>query len=248
MANTLKGWLTDNTVTTQDKTDKILVLEGTGKADINKVYEEMLAEDTGLRRETLIHVTTLYERVCARLLMNGWQLNTGLFYAVPRFTGTVEGGRWNPSRNGIYVAFNQDKVLREEIAKTSVHILGEKPEVMYITEVEDRKTGLRDGTMSPGRNFFVRGANLKVSGTHADVGVMLINAQDGLEIKLDPDQITTNKPSELILLLPATIPDGEYELSVTTQHGNGKVLLKEPRSASFRVHVASVESERPDEI
>ena len=81
MANTLKGWLADNSVTS-DPNDRILVLESTGKADINKVYEEMLAEDTGLRRETIVHVTTLYERICARLLMNGWYLNTGLFYAV----------------------------------------------------------------------------------------------------------------------------------------------------------------------
>ena len=113
MANTLKGWLADNTVTA-DPNDKILVLESTGKADINKVYEEMLNEDTGLRIETIVHVTTLYERICARLLMNGWQLNTGLFYAVPRFTGVVESGKWNPEKNSIYVAFNQDKVIREE--------------------------------------------------------------------------------------------------------------------------------------
>ena len=166
MANTLKGWLADNTVTA-DPNDKILVLESTGKADINKVYEEMLNEDTGLRIETIVHVTTLYERICARLLMNGWQLNTGLFYAVPRFTGVVESGKWNPEKNSIYVAFNQDKVIREEIAKTIVHILGEKADVMYILEVEDRKTGLKDGTVTPGRNLFVRGANLKVIGDKA---------------------------------------------------------------------------------
>lgn len=86
MANTLKAWMVPNTVTA-DPNDKIFVLETTGKADINKVYEEMLAEDTGIRRETIIHVTTLYERICARLLMNGYQLNTGLFYAVPRREG-----------------------------------------------------------------------------------------------------------------------------------------------------------------
>lgn len=86
MANTLKGWLADNTVTTQDKTDRILVLESTGKADINKVYDDMQAEDTGLRRETIVHAVTLYNRICARLLMNGYQLNTGLFYAVPVFS------------------------------------------------------------------------------------------------------------------------------------------------------------------
>lgn len=238
MANTLKGWLADNTVTA-DPNDKILVLESTGKADINKVYEEMLNEDTGLRKETIVHVTTLYERICARLLMNGWQLNTGLFYAVPRFTGVVEGGRWNPEKNSIYVVFNQDKVIREEIAKTNVHILGEKPDVMYILEVEDRKTGLKDGTLTPGRNFFVRGANLKVMGDKEGVGVSIANMETKAVVKLDSDMIVTNKPSELTLLIPADLANGNYELSITTQFSNGKLLLKEPRTVTVSVHVGN---------
>lgn len=235
MANTLKAWLVPNTVTT-DPNDKILLLETTGKADSNKIYEEMLAEDTGLRRETIVHVTTLYERICARLLLNGWQLNTGLFYAVPRLTGVVEGGRWNPDKNSIYVAFNQDKVIREEIAKTNVSILGEKGDVMYIVEVEDRKTGLKDGTLSPGRNFFVRGANLKVTGPDTAVGVSLHKKADNTVIKLDEDMITTNKPSELTLLIPADLAEGDYELTVTTQFAGGNNILKSPRSVSFNVH------------
>lgn len=66
MANTLKAWLTDNTVTA-DPNDKILVLESTGKADLDKVLEEMQAEDTGLRPETQAHVVALFQRKCARL-------------------------------------------------------------------------------------------------------------------------------------------------------------------------------------
>lgn len=244
MANTLKTWLTPNTVTT-DPNDKILVLESTGKADINKVYEDMLAEDTGLRRETIVHVTSLYERICARLLMNGYQLNTGLFYAVARLTGVVESGRWNPEKNNIYVSFNQDKVLREEIAKTSVHILGEKADVMYILETEDRKTGLRDGSMTPGRNLFVRGANLKVAGTKTGVGVSLTDSE-GVVTRLDDDLLTTNRPSELTLLIPTGLADGEYELTITTQCSTGNTLLKEPRAVSVRVHVGEGGNDRPD--
>lgn len=244
MANTLKTWITPNTVTT-DPNDKILVLESTGKADINKVYEDMLAEDTGLRRETIVHVTTLYERICARLLMNGYQLNTGLFYAVARLTGVVEGGRWNPEKNGIYVSFNQDKVLREEITKTTVHILGEKADVMYILETEDRKTGLRDGSMTPGRNLFVRGANLKVAGTKNGVGVTLTNSE-GVVTRLDDDLVTTNRPSELTLLIPTGLTDGEYELTICTQCSSGNTLLKEPRAVSVRVHVGESDDDRPD--
>lgn len=163
MANTLKAWLTDNTVTA-DPNDKILVLESTGKADLDKVLEEMQAEDTGLRPETQAHVVALFQRKCAQLLMNGYQLNTGLFYAVPRFTGVVESGKWNPEKNDIYVSMVQGKVLREEIAKTSIHILGEKNNVMYILEVEDRKSGYRDGKMTPGHNLFVHGSGSGVCG------------------------------------------------------------------------------------
>lgn len=228
--------MTLNTVTSDPK-DKIFILETTGKADIDKIYEEMRAEDTGLRPETITHVVTLFQRICARMLMNGWQLNTGLFYAVPRLMGLVDGGKWDPEKNNIYVAFTQDKVIREEIAKTTIHILGEKAEVMYITETEDRKTGLKDGTMTPGRNFFVRGANLKVLGTDASVGVTLTNIESKKVVKLDDDMITKNNPSELTLLLPADLADGNYLLTIRTQFGTSNHQLKEPREVSVDVHV-----------
>jgi len=222
---------------TPDPKDKIFVLETTGKADIDKIYEEMRAEDTGLRPETIVHVVTLFERVCARMLMNGWQLNTGLFYAVPRLLGLVDSGKWNPESNSIYVAFTQDKVIREEIAKTTISILGEKAEVMYILETEDRKSSLKDGTMTPGRNFFVRGANLKVTGEDESVGVTLTD-----------DMITKNNPSELTLLIPADLADGNYLLTVRTQFGSSKHLLKEPREVSVDVHVGNGSSsgDRPE--
>lgn len=224
---------------TPDPKDKIYILESTGKADLNKVFDEMQAEDTGLRRETIVHSVTLYNRICARLLMNGWQLNTGLFYAVPRVTGLVDGGRWNPDLNNIYVAFTQDKVIREEIALTSISILGEKGSVMYILETEDRKTGLKDGTITPGRNIFVRGANLKVIGNDASVGVTLTNTQSKAVVKLDEDMITKNNPSELTLLIPADLADGDYLLTIRTQFGTSNHQLKEPREVSIDVHVGA---------
>ena len=79
MLNKLKGWIAPNTVT-KDPNDKILILDPAGKIGLDKVYEEMRAEDTGLRQETLVHVVTLYERVIARLLMNGYHVNLSLIH------------------------------------------------------------------------------------------------------------------------------------------------------------------------
>ena len=87
MQNVLKGWLIDNTVTTDDLNDKILQLESAGKADFDDIIDEMLKEDTGLRIETLRHSVSLYNRVVARLILSGYSVNTGLFRAVAKFLG-----------------------------------------------------------------------------------------------------------------------------------------------------------------
>lgn len=236
MANVLNVWLGDNTVTA-DPNDKILVLQSPGKADMERVYEEMIKQDTGLRRETLVHVTTLFERVCAQLLMNGWQLNTDLFQAVARFSGVVVGGQFDPARNGIHISFTQDKFLREEMSRTTVKVLGLKADVISIIEVQDVKTGARDGSVTPGRNIWVRGSYLRVAGTDEAVGVTLRNTSTDAVVKLDPDMINRNNPTELGLLLPTDLAAGTYELTITTQYSSGSHLLKEPRSISTTVTV-----------
>lgn len=55
MANVLKGWLADNTVTTDNKDDKILVLESAGSLTEKDILERMMHEITGLKEETLNH-------------------------------------------------------------------------------------------------------------------------------------------------------------------------------------------------
>ena len=46
MKTELKGWLADNTVTTDNKEDKILVLESAGNLTLSDVQDEMKEEDT----------------------------------------------------------------------------------------------------------------------------------------------------------------------------------------------------------
>lgn len=248
MQNKLKGWLVDNTVTTDNKEDKILLLESAGSVNLEDIYSEMEAEITGLKRETIVHVVTLFLRVVARLILNGYNVNTSLFRAVAQFTGVVEGGRWDPQKNSVYVSFIQDKMIREEIAQTDVNILGIKADVMYIVETEDKKTQRRDGSATAGRNFFVRGAMLKVLGDDPAVGVS-ITAEDGKVTKLAEDEIVINKPSELTLLLPAALAEGTYTLTITTQYSRGKLsLLKEPRSVSTTIYVGGKPEEGGEDI
>lgn len=246
MKKVLKGWLADNTVTVDNKTDKILLLESAGSVNLDDIIDEMLKQDTGLRIETLRHSIDLYNRIIIDLLLSGYSVNTGVFRAVAQLTGVVEGGVWNKEKNSIYVSFTQDKSLREAIRETAVNILGEKANVMYILETEDRKTKLRDGSATAGRNFFVRGAMLKVMGEHESVGVTLTDSE-GVVTKLDEDMIASNKPSELMLLLPSDLTDGEYTLTVTTQYSKSNRTLVEPRSVSCSIWVGGKPTDGDDD-
>lgn len=238
MLNKLKGWLVELPIGSK-KGGRILMLNSAGSVGLDKIYEEMEKEITGVKRETIVHVVTLFLRVVAQLLLNGYSVNAGLFRAVARFSGMIEGGVWNPNKNTVYVDFTQDKLLRDAIRQTKVEVESEKPDSMYIFEVEDRVLGMDNNRITPGHNIFVRGARLKVIGSPEEVGVTLTHT-DGTVSKITGNDIVVNNPSELTLLLPVNLKDGTYELKVTTQYSNGgSTMLKQPRSVSCQVEVGS---------
>lgn len=233
---TLEGWLVGNSITVDDKSDKILEVHAKESYTNKEIVDLMLKEVTGLKRETLEHAVELYNRITTESLLSGHPVNTGLFYASPGFKGLIEGGVWNPEKNSIVVNFQTGKTLREEIAKTKVEILGEKADIMYVLEVEDKKTGLKDGTVSPGFGVIIRGRNLKIAGSDEKVGVYLINDQSSEE-KLPDYQIIHNKPSELTIQIPTGLLPGTYTLRITTQFSAGKNSLKTPRSLDIQVNM-----------
>ena len=239
MPNVIKAWLADNTVTTDDKKDKIFLVETGQTYEFDDVINEMHNEETGLRIETISHVVKLFIRVVIRLLLNGNKVNVNLFYAVAKLRGVAEKGQWNPLKNSIYVLLTQGAELRKAIEETKVEILGEKSNVMYILEVEDRDTGMTDGTITPGRNAFIRGASLKVVGDDPSVGITLTPVGGGSETKLNEKDITINSPTEMVIIVPTGLEDGTYTLTITTQYSRSSTLLKEPRSVSTTVYVGS---------
>lgn len=243
MKHTLKGWLVDNAVTVDNKEDKILLLESAGSLTLEDILSEMKKEDTGLRAETLEHSVKLYNRIVSDLVLSGYSVNTGLFRAVPQFRGVIDGGQWNPEKNSIYVSFTQDKDLREAITQTSVNILGEKRDAIYIIGGEDTSTRATDGIATAGRNYILTGRMLKVAGEDATVGITLTDSK-GTVTKLAKDMLVVNNPTQLIILLPSDLADGDYTLTVTTQYSGSGTLLKRPRTTSKMITIG--QSSAPD--
>ena len=202
------------------------------------------------RRQVLIGMAYIAPSFILMMIFNVIPIFVSLFLAFCKYN-MVGTPTWIGLEN--FQKLFANKALREAIAKTVVEILGEKSNIMYILETEDRKTGLKDGSATAGHNFFVRGAMLKVVGDHESVGVTLTDSK-GATTKLTDDQITINNPSSLTLLLPADLAEGEYTLTVTTQYGSAGHILKTPRSVSTQIWVGGKpadgggDSESPDEI
>ena len=231
--------LADNTLTPDNPNDVIAVPVSLGPADEERILAEMKAEDSGLREETILHVFELEKRVIKRLLMAGYNVNTGLYYASVGMRGIVSGGQWNPEKNSIVVNFNVGADLREAIKNTTINIIGRKEAAISVSGVQDAATRAEDASATPGRAFTLTGRNIKLLGDDPSVGLVLIDA-DGTETTIAQDLWVINDPSRVTFIIPADLEPGTYTLRLTTQYsGHSKSLLKSPRSIENVLYIGT---------
>jgi len=174
----------------------------------------------------------LFMKEMAYLLCNGFAVNTGYFMGNVHINGVFNSvdEQYDPEKHTISISFNQGELLRQELRNLHLDVQGLANNVMSISEVVDIKTGTVNGIITPNRNLKIKGSKLKIAG-NGQTGVYLIHQETGNRIKIDPSDIVTNHPSELMIALPDIVA-GTYQVEVVTQF-TGNALLKEPRSCVF---------------
>jgi hypothetical protein len=229
MKKVLKAWLRKNQLTA-DPNDYMASADVIDSIDLSAIVDELVKEGMEIKRETVVDIISRYNRKAAELVVSGYNVNTGLVYMRPVIKGAFYEKVWNPETNPVYVAINQGMDLRNAIAETTVEILGIQSDPLEIISLTDSTTGKTDGTLTKGRNAELKGSYLKIVGENADCGVSFTNTATKEVTKLDMADIVINEPSRLLILVPATLAAGEYELSVTTQYSGGSSMLKQPRT------------------
>ena len=175
----------------------------------------------------------LFLKEMAYQLCDGFSVNTGYFTANTQLRGVFNSSKetYNPEKHTILFQFNQGELLRKELGNVSVVIDKVGEAMLVIEEVYDSKSGTVNDLLTPNRNLKIRGSKLKIVGENPDNGVYFINTADNTRTKVDPTDIVTNNPSELIVVVPV-LKAGSYKVEVQTQFA-GAALLKEPRSSVF---------------
>lgn len=212
-------------------------------ANLQRIIDEMMKESASVPREVVELVLKKERMTMKRLLVSGWRINDELFDAMVQARGLTYNGEWDPQVNSLYVNFQQGKELREALKDVEVVVAGKRQKPFYISGCWDQATGRTDFVATAGRCFTLTGKNLKVMGTHPSVGITLTN-EAGECIKIGEECMVGNWPSKLRFIIPEDMPEGEYELRVTTQSSSGTHLLKAPRSVSHGVHIINRESQR----
>ena len=236
--------MADNTVTKDDPDDKIFVVVSSGTADKERVIAEMMAVNPGLERETLRHVLDLENRVIQKLLLTGMRVNNGLFEAVPQCKGVVHGTAWDPAINSVYINFTQGKEIRDTIRATAINVIGEKGSAFFLSSSLDAATGATDFTATAGANFTLTGKNIKITGSDPEIGITLTGPGETATVtKITAGAIGVNQPSKLVFVIPATLAEGDYTLTLTTRYSGSSAGLKTPRGLTRTIHVKGEEEE-----
>lgn len=204
--------------------------------NLQRIIDEMMKESASVPREVVELVLKNERMTMKRLLVSGWRINDELFDAMVQARGLTYNGEWDPQVNSLYVNFQQGKELREALKDVEVVVAGKRQMPFYISGCWDQATGRTDFVATAGRCFTLAGKNLKVMGTHPSVGITLTN-EAGECIRIGEECMVVNWPSKLRFIIPEDMPEGEYELRVTTQSSSGTHLLKAPRSVSHSLRV-----------
>jgi hypothetical protein len=232
MNKSLNAWIRKNHLT-EDPNDYMAVVIKSGSVGVTEIVDELVKEGMELKRETVIDILSRFNRKTAEMVVSGYNVNTGLVYMRPIVTGAFYNKVWNPETNPVYVAINQGVDLRDAIAETTVVILGEQSDPIEILSLTDSTTGKTDGSLTKGRNAELKGSYLKIDGDHPDCGISFRNVANNEITKLAAGDIVLNEPSRLLIMVPATLAAGEYEITVATQYARGKAILNAPRSITF---------------
>ncbi|MDY3337859.1 DNA-binding domain-containing protein [Riemerella anatipestifer] len=227
--NTLKAWLRPNLLTKDDPNDFVAVPLLGGSLGITEIIEALKKEGMEIQTETAVDIITRFNRKASELVLNGYNVNTGLVYMRPAIKGVFYDKTWDKEKHSVYVNVNQGLDLRKAVADTKVEILGEQSSPMSVFSITDKTTGKADGTLTKGKNAEIKGTYIKIDGDNPKNGIVFKNLDNQQEVKLSTEHIVLNEPSRLLILVPTDLEAGNYELSITTQYAKGGVTTKEPR-------------------
>ncbi|MDO5523770.1 MAG: DNA-binding domain-containing protein [Bacteroidia bacterium] len=197
----------------------------------SEVIDLILRRGTLLTRTDLVAAFNGLEETVVDIVKDGGTVNMPLFNTSFSISGVFDGpmDSFDTSRHRLNVNLTKGTLLRKaesEVQMTKTETTAPQP---TIVEVRDAVSGTANEVLTPGGVIQLWGSNLKIAGENEANGLWFV-PETGDAVKADV--LVTNKPSQLIAMIPA-LPAANYTVRVVTQYNGSGKGLKTPKESFF---------------
>ncbi|MDD5184857.1 MAG: DUF4469 domain-containing protein [Paludibacter sp.] len=168
-------------------------------------------------------------------IVNGSSVLFGLGYYGMGVNGVFIGdnAKWDATKHSLTIRVTPTAELRSAAKAASVDVRGMAGIGTIINSVTDVSSGEVNSRLTPGGGANLIGSKIKIVGDNAGIGISLTNQVTSEVITIPITSILVNDPSKISFIVPATLAEGDYKLSLTTQFSSAAQLLKESRTFTF---------------
>jgi len=232
----IKAYLYDNALS-DDPNDYIARVASERTLGIDDICSSAVARGgADISAAAMSHAVKLFLKEMGYQLCDGLAVNADGWFTV---AASIKGSfyspteQFDPTRHHCGFELHQGARLRKELETADIEIMGAAETGAFIAQVVDIKTGAVNDTITTNRNLRILGGKLKIAGENEANGVYFVPRDGGEPVRVDPSDIVTNHPSEVMIHTP-DLPAGAYSLEIVTQFaGHSKNVLKAPRKAAF---------------
>ena len=220
---------------TERKDDRSGRVVKTKSLKVDDLVKIAVIRRTDLNASTLRSSFELLCDVAEEQLANGASIDFVLAHLSLGVDGVFIGdnAKWDSAIHRLKVTATPTARLREFAKNVTAIVRGMASTGVFVNTVTDVVSGELNTRITPGGAINLTGSKMKIVGDNPACGISLTNDTDGTVTFIAATAIAVNEPSKITFVAPATLPVGDYKLSITTQYSNSSTLLKEPRTYVF---------------
>lgn len=216
--------------------------------DLHAVARETALRLGGKNEDEVYTLLNAAESVKCDALSSGYIVATPTALMQPCASGTVLKADLSkaPDRTKVkvYATLSMGPALRQSMEACQLEIFTQ-PAVVgpllngAVAATRTTADGATTRVPLPGKNITLTGRNLKLAGTDPAVGVTFTSVETpSKKVFVPAEDVTINEPKRLIFVLPATVTDGLWRVSISTQYGSGRTTVKNLRTYELNEPIA----------
>lgn len=215
-----------------DRFGRVVTTRSLNEDDLVKIA---VSRRTDLSATTLKASLEILKQLAIEQIANGASVRFGLGYFNLGVNGVFIGdnARWDPNIHSLNVNVTPVAELRNSVRATSVEVRGLSASGLAINSLIDVASGEENKRLTPGGGVNLTGNKIRINGDAVGVGIALINQATNESIAIPLNALLINEPSRISFVLPASLPAGDYKLSLTTQFSAAQTTLKDARTFLF---------------